>query len=67
MSKKVVAYITGKAAPQGKRLGHAGAIVEGNMGTAQSKLDALEKHGALIAETLSDIPSLVNRALGKKD
>ncbi|MGD8979476.1 MAG: succinate--CoA ligase subunit alpha [candidate division WOR-3 bacterium] len=67
MSKKVVAYITGKAAPQGKRLGHAGAIVEGNMGTAQSKLDALEKHGALIAETLSDIPKLVNRALDMND
>jgi succinyl-CoA synthetase alpha subunit len=65
MSKKVVAYITGKAAPQGKRLGHAGAIVEGSMGTAQSKLDALEKHGAIIAETLSDIPRLVKQVLGK--
>ena len=65
MSKKVIAYITGKAAPQGKRLGHAGAIVEGSMGTAQSKLDALEEHGALIAETLSDIPKLVKQALGK--
>jgi succinyl-CoA synthetase alpha subunit len=37
------------------------------MGTAQSKLAALEKHGALIAETLSDIPKLVNQALGKND
>ncbi|KPK63973.1 hypothetical protein AMJ83_04700 [candidate division WOR_3 bacterium SM23_42] len=64
MSKPVVAYITGKAAPQGKRLGHAGAIIEGSMGTAASKIDALEKNGAIIAETLSQIPALVKKALG---
>lgn len=64
MSKPVVAYITGKAAPQGKRLGHAGAIIEGSMGTAASKIDALEKNGAIIAETLSQIPTLVKKALG---
>jgi len=63
MSKPVIAYVTGKAAPQGKRLGHAGAIIEGNMGTAMSKIDALERHGARIAETLSEIPELVKRAL----
>ena len=65
MSKPVIAYITGKAAPQGKRLGHAGAIIEGSMGTAQSKIDALKKHGALIAETLSEIPERVRTALQK--
>ncbi len=65
MKKRVIAYITGRAAPQGKRLGHAGAIIEGSMGTAQSKIDALEKNGALIAETLSDIPRLVKRALSR--
>ncbi len=64
MSKPVIAYITGKAAPQGKRLGHAGAIVEGNMGTAASKIKALDENGALIAETLSEIPMLVKKALG---
>ncbi|UCD05024.1 MAG: succinate--CoA ligase subunit alpha [candidate division WOR-3 bacterium] len=64
MSKPVVAYITGKAAPQGKRLGHAGAIVEGNMGTAASKIKALKDNGALIAETLSEIPVLLKEALG---
>ena len=64
MSKPVIAYITGKAAPQGKRLGHAGAIIEGNMGTAQSKIDALKKNGAIIAETLSEIPTLVKKAIG---
>jgi succinyl-CoA synthetase alpha subunit len=64
MSKPVVAYITGKAAPQGKRLGHAGAIVEGSMGTAQSKIDALARNGALLAETLSEIPNIIKKALG---
>ncbi len=64
MSKPVIVYITGKAAPQGKRLGHAGAIIEGNMGTAKSKIAALETNGAIIAQTLSEIPILVKRALG---
>lgn len=63
MSKPVIAYITGKAAPQGKRLGHAGAIIEGSMGTAQSKIDALESNRAIIAETLSEIPTLIKQAL----
>jgi succinyl-CoA synthetase alpha subunit len=64
MSKPVIAYITGKAAPQGKRLGHAGAIIEGEMGTAISKIKALKQNGALIAETLSEIPELIKEALG---
>jgi succinyl-CoA synthetase alpha subunit len=64
MSKPVIAYITGKAAPQGKRLGHAGAIIEGNMGTAKSKIETLKTNGAIIAQTLSEIPILVKRALG---
>jgi succinyl-CoA synthetase alpha subunit len=63
MKKPVIAYITGKAAPQGKRLGHAGAIIEGNMGTAASKIAALEKNGAFVAQTLSEIPELLKKAL----
>jgi succinyl-CoA synthetase alpha subunit len=62
MSKPVIAYITGKAAPQGKRMGHAGAIIEGTMGTAQSKIEALRSNGALMAETLSEIPDLIKKA-----
>lgn len=65
MKKPVVAYVTGKAAPRGKRLGHAGAIIEGNMGTAKSKITALRENGALIAETLSEIPELVKKTLGQ--
>lgn len=66
MTKPVIAYITGKAAPQGKRLGHAGAIIEGSMGTAQSKIDALKSGGAHVAETFSEIPVLVKNALEKR-
>ncbi|MGQ9664446.1 MAG: succinate--CoA ligase subunit alpha [bacterium] len=63
MTKPVIAYITGKSAPPGKRLGHAGAIIEGNLGTAQSKIESLKSSGALIAETLSEIPILLKSAL----
>jgi len=66
MTKPVIAYITGKAAPQGKRLGHAGAIIEGNMGTAMGKIEALKSNAAIIAETLSEIPELVKKALKDK-
>ena len=65
MCKPVIAFIAGKGAPQGKRLGHAGAIIEGNMGTAKGKIEALKGNGALIAETLSEIPALVKRTLKK--
>ncbi len=63
MSKPVIAFIAGKGAPQGKRLGHAGAIIEGNLGTAESKIEALRTSGALIAQTLSEIPQLVKQTL----
>ncbi len=63
MSKPVIAYIAGKVAPQGKRLGHAGAIIEGDMGTAQSKIKALKNNWAVIAETIGEIPELVQKML----
>jgi succinyl-CoA synthetase alpha subunit len=61
MSKPVIAIIGGVFAPPGKRMGHAGAIVEGEMGTAQSKLKALESGGAHIAKTFKDIPDILAR------
>lgn len=61
MKKPVIAMVGGIFAPQGKRMGHAGAIVEGEMGTAQSKLKALEEGGAHIAKTFLDIPGILRK------
>jgi succinyl-CoA synthetase alpha subunit len=63
MNKPVVGFISGRTAPPGKRMGHAGAIVSGNTGTAQSKVDALEAAGALVAERTSDVPELLKKLL----
>ncbi len=59
LSKPVIAMIGGVFAPPGKRMGHAGAIVEGVLGTAKSKIEALEAGGAHIAETFLDIPKIL--------
>ncbi len=63
MSKPVVGYITGRFAPAGKRMGHAGALIEGGLGTADSKISALSKAGAMMADTISDIPRLLKEHL----
>ncbi|MFX1536796.1 MAG: succinate--CoA ligase subunit alpha [Promethearchaeota archaeon] len=59
MRKPVYAYIAGKSAPEGKRMGHAGAIISGKSGTAQSKIDALKSAGTKIANTPWEIPDLI--------
>ena len=59
-TKPVVAYIAGRAAPPEKRMGHAGAIVMGNVGTAQSKIDAFTLAGVPVAEKPSDIAKLLS-------
>jgi len=63
MKKPVIAFISGRTAPPGKRMGHAGAIVSGGKGTAQGKVDALLGAGAVIADSTADIPGLVRKAL----
>jgi succinyl-CoA synthetase alpha subunit len=57
-----VAFIAGRTAPEGKRMGHAGAIISGGSGTAQAKVTALEKAGFVVAETPTEIPALLRRA-----
>ncbi len=63
MSKPVVAYLAGKHAPPGKRMGHAGAIIERGRGTYQSKVEALEAAGARVAALPWQVADLVREAL----
>ena len=66
MSKPVVGFISGRTAPPGKRMGHAGAIISGNTGTPQSKVDALLAAGAKVADRTSDVPSLLREVMPAK-
>ena len=64
VTKPVVSFIAGQTAPEGKRMGHAGAIISGGEGTAQEKIAALEAVGAKVARLPTDIAQLVKESLG---
>ena len=61
--KPVVAYVVGRFVPAGKRMGHAGAIITGREGTAQSKIDAFQEAGVKVAQKPSDVAVFVSRML----
>jgi succinyl-CoA synthetase alpha subunit len=63
-SKPIVAYVAGRHAPKEKKMGHAGAIIYGNVGTADSKIKALTGAGVKVALTPSQVPALVRQSLG---
>lgn len=63
VSKPVVAFVAGRAAPPEKRMGHAGAIVSGGSGTAQAKIDAFREAGVAVAEFPADVARLMNDRL----
>ncbi|MCH7791912.1 MAG: succinate--CoA ligase subunit alpha [Planctomycetes bacterium] len=65
VTKPVVAYIGGKAAREGTRFSHAGAIIEGNTGTHAGKVSALRDAGATVVESFGDLPDATASVLGK--
>jgi len=64
VTKPVVGYVAGFTAPEGKTMGHAGAIVSGSSGTAEAKKDALEAAGVKVGQTPSETAQLMRKILG---
>ncbi|CAB4581029.1 unannotated protein [freshwater metagenome] len=65
VTKPVVGYVAGFTAPEGKTMGHAGAIVSGSSGTAQGKKDALEKAGVQVGQTPSETARIMRALLNR--
>lgn len=66
MTKPVVSFISGRTAPPGKRMGHAGAIISGGKGTAKAKIEAFTAANVPVADTTQEIPNLIKEFLNRR-
>ena len=66
VTKPVAAYVAGFTAPEGKTMGHAGAIVSGSSGTAAAKKKALEKAGVQVGRTPSETAMIVRQIMSRR-
>ena len=66
VSKPVAAFIAGRTAPPGKRMGHAGAIISGGAGTAEEKMEALRAANVVVSESPADMGTAVQRAIARR-